>query len=233
MITTPPRLPPELIEEVIFQVWELQLSANERILLMTSLPLVSRYILDVYLRISSIHVHIPCPPYVERFLQTLRESGLRYSTIRPMRPAAELCRSITLEIVPPIPPNRALDWSAEPPMGVALSDLLYNLRLFGHLPNFRTLTIRYIDVDMNDIFDWVRFIDFPRTVEWLNLEFVQTRVDVPPPPKFVIIPPGYSSHDSLWTLPFLRHLRVSGGSKELISRLISAAPNLETVQHTT
>lgn len=225
-----PRLPPELIEEVIFQAWHSPLPLNERILLMTSLPLVSRVALAAYLRISSIHVYFPTPSYANKFTRSLREGALHFPVQRSISQIAELCHSITFEIVQQSPPLRALHWTVEPPMGVALSDLLYNLRLFGDLPNFRTLTIRYIDVDLNDIFDWARFIDFPRTVRWLNVEFAQTRLDVPPP-KIVVTPPGLSPHISLWTLPYLRHLKVSGGNDDLVSRLISAMPNLETVQH--
>ncbi|KAF9453561.1 hypothetical protein P691DRAFT_755414 [Macrolepiota fuliginosa MF-IS2] len=232
MTAISPHLPQELVEEIIAQAWGLQLSANERILLMTSLPLVSRSVLGAYIRISSIDIHIPSSSYAETFLQTLREGAPRYPTPRTMSAAADLCSSISFEIVQRNPTLRAKHWSTEPPMGVVLSDLLYSLRLFGDLPNFRTLTIRYVDVDINDIFDWARFIDFPRTVEWLVLEYRQTEVDVPQP-KIIITPPppSRSPHISLWTLPFLKHLRVSGGSEEVVSRLASSAPNLKTLRH--
>src|SRR5690242_11913371 len=62
-------LPLDLIEEVINQAWNLDLLSSERILLMTSLSLVCKDVLNAYLRISSIYVHIPCPAYVEKFLQ--------------------------------------------------------------------------------------------------------------------------------------------------------------------
>jgi hypothetical protein len=113
-------------------------------------------------------------------------------------------------------------------MGVGLSDLLYDIRLFGGLPKFRTLTIRYINVDLNDIFDWARFIDFPKTVEFLNLEYVRTEPEIPPP-KIVIMPPGRPPNIMLWTLPSVRRLRVFGGSEEFVSRLVSSMPNLESV----
>lgn len=114
-------------------------------------------------------------------------------------------------------------------MGIVLSDLLYDIRVFGGLPNFRTLTVRYIDVDLHDIFDWARFIDFPESVRYLNIEFVQTEAGIPPP-KIVITPPGRSPNVSLWTLPCIRRLRVSGGNEEFVSRLVASMPNLESVE---
>jgi len=216
-------LPFDLIEEIIIRTWELNLFPHERILLMTSLPLVSKTVLDAYLRISSTYVHIPCPAYVEKFLQILREGTPRYPVQKHMDYAKNLCRSIALDIEPDTQTS-TFHRNVEPPMGAALSDLLYNLRLFGDLPNFRTLTIRYIDTDMNDIFDWVRFIDFPKSVELLDLESVRAEEKKP-----IEVASTVHTFYSLWTLPSLLHLRVLGGSRELVSRLVSVAPNLLTV----
>ncbi len=221
-------LPFDLLEEIITRAWELDLFTDERILLMTSLPLVCKDVLNAYLRISSIYVHIPCPAYVERFLQTLREGTPHYPVQKHGDYAKNLCRSITLKIMQNAQ-SCTLHGNAEPPMGAALSDLLYNLRLFGKLPNFRTLIIRYTNIDANDIFNWVRFIDFPNTVEWLDLEFVQTEKT----PAEVEVISTHLDHSlyHLWRLPSLLHLRVSGGSEELVSHLVSVAPNLLTVRH--
>lgn len=223
-----PRLPPELVEEVMVRAWELPCTLSERIILMTSLPLVNRDVLATFIRVSSVDVHIPCPSFVDRFLQAMRE-GTRPFPITPTSKVSELCRAITLQISQPSSPIRAVHWSAEPPMGVALSDLLYHIRVFGGLPNFRTLTVRYINVDLYDIIDWARFIDFPSTVEFLNLESLWTETETCPP-KIVITPPGRPPSCILWTLPTLpnvRCLRVFGGDQEFISRLIMSMPNLE------
>lgn len=220
-----PRLPPEIVEEVMIRAWELPCTMSERILFMTSLPLVNRDVLATFIQVSSVDVHIPCPSFVDRFLRAICE-GARPFPIMPTRRVSELCRSITLQILQPSSPIRAVHWSAEPPMGVALSDLLYHIRVFGGLPNFRTLTVRYIDVDPYDIFDWARFIDFPDTVEFLNLESLRTETEISPP-KIVITPPGRSPNADLWMLPNVRRLRVSGADQELISRLIMSMPNLE------
>lgn len=226
-----PFLPLELIEAIISEAWHLRLPLNDRILLMTSLPLVCRSVLASYLRISSIHVHIPHPSYARKFIHSLREDNLQFPSQGSVKGIAELCRTITVEIVPQLPfsgfqDSHTLRWTTEPPMGVALSDLLYDLRLFGDLPNFRTLTIRYIDVDIDDIFVWVRLIDFPKTVERLILESIQTYTVAP------IHSLGYLPFDS-WKphLPSIRHLHVSGGSEEIVALLTSIMPNLETVLH--
>lgn len=224
------QLPFDLIEEIIIRAWELNLSPRKRILLMTSLPLVCKTVLDAYLRISSTYVHIPCPAYVESFLRILREGTPRYPVQKHMDYAKNLCRSIALDIEPDTQTS-TFHRNAEPPMGAALSDLLYNLRLFGDLPNFRTLIIRYIDTDINDIFDWVRFIDFPKTVESLDLESAQTEEKKPIEVVSTVHP--NNTLYSLWTLPSLLHLRVLGGGRELVSRLISVAPNLLTVHYLT
>jgi hypothetical protein len=234
-----PFLPLELIEAIISEAWHLRLPLNDRILLMTSLPLVCRSVLAAYLRISSVHVYIPKPSYARKFMHSLREDSLQLPAQSSVNGIAELCRTMTFEIVqqPPFsgaqePPFSgaqepyALHWTTEPPMGAALSDLLYDLRLFGDLPNFRTLTIRYVDVDLNDIFVWVRLIDFPRTVERLNLESLRTRIVAP------ISSLGHLPFNS-WRprLPAIRHLRVSGGSEEIVALLVSMMPNLDTVLH--
>ncbi|KAJ3566917.1 hypothetical protein NP233_g6694 [Leucocoprinus birnbaumii] len=231
-IESPPHLPPELIEEVVVQAWNLRCTINERILLMTSLPLVNRSVLAAYVRLSSVDVHIPCRSFVDKLLQAMRE-GTRPFPITPAKgDVTELCRSITIQISQPSSPIRAVHWSAEPPMGIALSDMLYNIRVLGGLPNLRTLTVRYIDVDFNDIFDWARFIDFPKSVQFLNLEFIKTEANVPPP-KIVITPPGRSPQVNLWILPHIRRLRVSdgkGGDDEFVSRLIATMPNIESIE---
>lgn len=223
-----PLLPPELIEVVISEAWHLRLPLSDRILLMTSLPLVCRSVLAAYLRISSVNVYIPKPSYAKKFIHTLREDAAQRGIISPI---AELCRTMTFEIARQLPLSEvqepyALHWATEPLMGVALSDLLYDLRLFGDLPNFKTLTIRYIDLDLIDIFLWARFIDFPRTVEWLNLESLRTHVAAP------VNTPGHLLLDS-WRscLPYIRHLCVSGGSEEIVSLLVAMMPNLDTVLH--
>lgn len=227
-MTTFLTLPYDLIEEIIIRTWELNLFARERILLMTSLPLVCKTVLDAYLRISSTYVYIPCPAYVERFLQILREGFRHYPVQKHADYAKDLCRSIALDIEPDTQAS-TFQWNVEPPMGAALSDLLYNLRIFGDLPNFRTLIIRYINADINDIFDWVRFIDFPKTVELLDLESMQT--EEKKSTEVVSTVHTDNAFYNLWTLPSLLHLRVLGGSRELVSHLIFMAPNLLTVDY--
>lgn len=66
-----PRLPTELFDVIIYNVWFLPLSTDERIIFMTSAPLVNKTWLVLFWRLSYKHVHIPCSSYLDHFFNLL------------------------------------------------------------------------------------------------------------------------------------------------------------------
>ncbi|KAJ7163556.1 hypothetical protein C8R43DRAFT_989986 [Mycena crocata] len=69
MMSTIPRLPVELMENIISAAWHLPLSVKERFTLMRSCMFVNSTWADIFDLISSRDVYIPSPAFCDHFLQ--------------------------------------------------------------------------------------------------------------------------------------------------------------------
>ncbi|KAK0453017.1 uncharacterized protein EV420DRAFT_1558065 [Desarmillaria tabescens] len=93
------KLPPEIIEQIIFSLWSLDLTTTERVHLITSSVLVNHAWAELFLRVSWRDVFIPTLPFVMHFRRLLcgeATSIIRILNLDPSLPNV-LCRSITFD----------------------------------------------------------------------------------------------------------------------------------------
>ncbi|KAF8159670.1 hypothetical protein B0H34DRAFT_413073 [Crassisporium funariophilum] len=205
-------LPYDVLWEVITNLWDSPLSTEERVQFMTSSLLVSKGWMNIYTRVASRSVYIPCSSFLGHFMRTIRQECLIYDATLKELPN-ELCQSISIDIGP---------GDSESSLGKAFSDLLYRIKITGTLPNLRKLSVRYIDVSLDEMFNCYHFIDVPAQIESLELRydglFARHHLN--------LVRPSYPP----WHLPFLRHLSVFGCSKTLVENIISGCPMLESLR---
>lgn len=191
----PSTFPVEILEQIIFQAWDLTFTVNERIDFMISSTLVSRAWLICFLRASCMHVHIPCASYsifLERMLFNVsslaRFRGLEHILEvrsdevhgwRGMSFIDRLCTSMTLyihnnDVHPPVraklPGGVTEDPNDDHPVSKMLSSLVHFLSPeIGFLPRLKTLRLEYLNRHPNDPVDYWRFVSFPPQVQELEL----------------------------------------------------------------
>ena len=197
------QFPFELVEAIVAETWLMPLTPRERIVFMTSAPLVNRAWLAIYSRISHRNVHIPSPSYFGRFLAMLSKDY-------PLG----LCQSITFstDIMHCHP------YSLNEP----LINLLYTISPF-RFPNLHTLSLIYISphsdeflVDLADAFD---IVPLPPQITSLKLTLADP----------VRTPDLMARRCLAWPLPSVTHLTIRGATELAITDLVSACTNLSTL----
>ncbi|KAJ7115894.1 hypothetical protein C8R44DRAFT_216881 [Mycena epipterygia] len=226
---TPPILPVELTEKILFSCWTTPLPIGERITLMTSAVSVNSIWRAIFLRVSSRDVHIPCPSFADQFLRILRqECPLVDKETRYM--ANRLCRSLTIQITNENI-HKGVFAKRELPMEKALSSLLYRLHdpSTPVVPNLRRITIEYHDTGFDGVFDNWTLIAFPNQVTELQLSY-SFSPGMPPWLRTTL----RSKHERQaytppWTTPSVRTLTVLGASDALVSDMVMTCPNMENL----
>jgi len=185
-------LPSELIEVIISETWNLPLSLDERICLMTSCVLVSRSWMTTFIRTMPKDVHIPCASYCSLFLRVLQHGPVHpesptwiiYTHYLPL-----LCRSMTFYVYTPFEVflERCLDvgttgFHSGKPVSPHLHPQIPLLNktmsvLSGesldsglYLPHLRHLSVHYLNQNPCDASEeYERFSIFPKTITDLEV----------------------------------------------------------------
>ncbi|KAK0200320.1 hypothetical protein DFS33DRAFT_142135 [Desarmillaria ectypa] len=132
------KLPPEIIEHIIFSLWSLDLTTTERIHLITSSVLVNHAWAELFLRASWRDVSIPTLPFVMHYRRLLcgEVDITRILNLDPGLPSV-LCRSITFDTS-----KRNLGGGGDPMAGARASLGLFFLGHREIVPNLRWITFR-------------------------------------------------------------------------------------------
>ncbi|KAF8886285.1 hypothetical protein BD779DRAFT_1421159, partial [Infundibulicybe gibba] len=212
-----PWLPVELIENIISETWNLDLVADERINVMTSFVLVNKTWNRLFMRTSSLDVHIPTPSYLYQYLLILQGLTQVYDNSDKHIPDA-ICRSITIMV----DHDPSTPGEGDSPMGKTLSDLLYNLATIPYVPNLKKIAVKFQNTSFNDIFNHYRFISFPKQVTDLEISYT---------PSSDAHPDSYREREGClpWSLTSIQRLSVLGACIPLVADMISACPNVKTV----
>lgn len=220
-MNTSPSLPVEILEEIISAAWMSSLTAPERITLMTSSRLVNKTWMDVFARISSTDVHIPCPSYVHQFLRLLCDPLYDAQTWFYLR---RLCRSINIVVDNPATPSISGDKVL--PMGEALGNLLYALHAMkGYPAQLRRLSIQYVDCGFDDISHNWRLIYCPEQITTLEISYSFD----PKVPSGLIEGLRAAPAFAEMSLPTIRTLALHGASTNMVASMVEACPKLQTV----
>ncbi|KAI0343190.1 hypothetical protein BDW22DRAFT_1249125 [Trametopsis cervina] len=175
----------------------MDLCSNARKGLYTSLSLVNRTWLQVFLRTAFTDVHITCEPFARYYLLLLRgapapdrESSSPVSIfdaiLHPRSTFSEaanaLCRNLTFHVDARsgCKSNNRLAiklYSVGDSSAQAISSTLYMLDLLNHgpaeqcVPNLRRVTLEYFDWGFDDVFDQNRLMPLPKQVTDLRIRF--------------------------------------------------------------
>ncbi|KAG2011502.1 hypothetical protein CC2G_011607 [Coprinopsis cinerea AmutBmut pab1-1] len=186
-----------------------------------------------------------------------------YHTTSPARRKLKtLCKSFTIQVHNPSYPTRPSPLDSdrlEQPNAPEqlISNTLYEIRLANFFPNLKRITLEMWNVASNDLFLSNRFVDFPLTVEELELDFRfggkdsedESKSKKRSVPRHMIEVPMFSLskhiHGALegagaigieaklgWiptTLHNIKKLRITGGYEDLV-RMIFLCANLEEME---
>jgi len=218
------------------------MSVQDRIQLFTSLCLVNRTWLSIFIRIALQDVHIVTPSFAQHFLRLLRPTRApqEHSRIYQLESAGavanHLCRSLTFHI-----DSKSLSRPAAEPAvklcsngdlsanGVTMT--LYTIEcMLTSLPNLRRVALVYSDWGFDDIFDQCRLMPLPRQVTHLELRYAFSE-DLERVAKDIrerYIPrPAWGLR---WGLPNVKKLTVVGAPVPFIAAVMVACPNLEALE---
>ena len=222
--------PAELVEAFISAAWAMSLSADERISLMISLPLVNSTWKDAYTHVSSKDVHIPCASYWDHYFSILRCECPFYDR-ETQALIQSLCRSVTFTIEHAPAPQQGP--TINYPAAKAISDMLYivsdDQQESPFLPNLRKVAIHYHNMSFDDIFENCRLVDFPCQVN--TLEIIHTFS--PDTPSFLVsaMRDKCENHLNLpWRMPHIHHLTLAGVGSDYVADMITVCPNLKVLE---
>lgn len=238
-----PWLPPELVSQILIELWSAPQSPLERTALFKNICGVNRTWLSLFARVAMRHVHIPTPLSADGFLRLLPERTLLQGmgdvfTEEASQLADKTCRSITFHVDGSASPRNV---SSGPPViklysdtdvaQNAVSTVLYMVTVLEHLPNLRHIALQYTDWGYDDIFDQLRVPVFPTQVTHLTVDFTFSAPALLPLAAY--LKSLYTRHPQpRMTIPTLRHLSVSGVPTEFIMDIIRVCPNVETLEIT-
>ena len=175
---------------------------------MASSTLISKSWTNIFTRVAYRDIFIPCPSYLNYYLQILRHDTLSTHNDNLRHPSNDLCRTLTFA------------FDSQNMSSFCLSELLHSMKIFGTLPHMHTLTIQYSKISIDDIFDCYQYIDFPDQIENLEVSLSKTCVGGVRPLK--VDPP--------WHLPHVRRLSVQGGDENLVANYLEACPRLQILE---
>ncbi|KAK0187249.1 hypothetical protein F5146DRAFT_768531 [Armillaria mellea] len=92
------KLPPEIIEQIVFSLWSFELTTTERVHLITSSVLVNRAWAELFLRVSWRDVSIPTLSFIMHFRRLLCGEAFITQILNLDQGLPKvLCRSITFD----------------------------------------------------------------------------------------------------------------------------------------
>jgi hypothetical protein len=227
-MTTAVSFPAELVNLIVRFLWSCQLSINDRVAFMTSMPFFNSAWRNAYIRASTEDVYIPCASYVDHFLSILRRESRFYDKETQARFEAR-CRSVTFVIAHPHAPQEGS--TTEHPAGIAMVDVLRFIRDKKTVPNLRKIAIHYHNMGFDDIFKHSRLADFPSQVT--ELEIVHTFS--PAMPDFLvsrlqILPRIDHLFSPSWSMPNIRHLTLAGVGGCYVANMVNVCPNIVNLE---
>ncbi|KAJ7114072.1 hypothetical protein C8R44DRAFT_630678 [Mycena epipterygia] len=242
---TIPRLPVELIEQIILSAWRMPLSSDERLTFMRSSILVNSTWADIFDLISSRDVYIPSSAFCDHFIQRLRaqppaaapSSPFLTSFLRrfqwpsepPIKPrSANLaCQSLTIQIANvDVHPDK--NSRTRLPMGAVLDDLLENLDARSLAPNLRRLTIEYLDAGFDDIFRRDGLGALPTHITHLEVLF-SFSPEMPPWLVTSLREKQQRQRAIAWVSPSIENVSICGAGENTIRDLLRVCPNTRTL----
>ncbi|KZV67051.1 hypothetical protein PENSPDRAFT_584545 [Peniophora sp. CONT] len=169
-----PRLPTELIEQILELAWHSDTSREDRSRWLMALPLVNSTFLVICRRLFFRWVHVPCFSYALNWLDIPRHNhpddpDLIFSP--PPDILRMMCQSITLYT------SAQLDRLSPGSGSGLISHTLYKLSHFDIAPNLTELNFVYHDRMFADFFNSYHLFDLPPTVTSLSIRFEMTKVD--------------------------------------------------------
>ncbi|KAJ7173390.1 hypothetical protein C8R46DRAFT_893425 [Mycena filopes] len=249
---TIPRLPVELLQQIINAAWNSPLSCAERITLMRSSPFVNSTWAELFDVASSRDVYIPSAAFSDHFIRRLRDqpttmfprassSAFRrlFDRILPSKPALSsparspnlACQSITIQLVnTDIHPDK--NGRIRLPMGAVLDELLETLDARAFLaPNVRRLSIEYVDAGFDDVFQRVGLAALPPQITHLDLRYSFS----PQMPTWLLASlREKQERQNLrtvgWDAPSVTHLSVTGAGESTVQDALGACPNTEVLE---
>lgn len=233
-----PWIPPELLEQILSEVWAIPQSSGERAALFKTLCKVNRMWLGLFLRVAMRDVHIPCPLFARDLLRLLPERAASQGeadlfTAEAMSLVSRLCRSMTFHVdggSPDATGEASIKlYSQTDAAPTAISTVLYMVSTFDYLPHLRHVALKYTDWGYDDLFDQLRLAIFPPQVTHLTLDYAFTAPALVP--LAVYLKTLYTRHPSPhFSIPGVRHLAVSGVPAEFVADMLQICPALETLE---
>ncbi|KAF8210995.1 hypothetical protein K438DRAFT_2047123, partial [Mycena galopus ATCC 62051] len=227
--TTIPQLPIELVAEIISIMWHMPLSQGERITFMHSSVLVNSTWADIFDHVSLRDVYIPSAAFGDHFIQRLRRQPSTTATSSSTTRSENLmCQSLTIQItneeIHP-PKNRPMCL----PMGGVLDSLLESLDAWSLAPNLRRLSIEYVNIGFDDIFNRVGLAALPPQTNHLDVQYSFS--DAMPPWLVESLQEKQETRRHMWwKAEGITRLSVVGAGENTIKVLMAACPNMQTVE---
>ncbi|OJT09626.1 hypothetical protein TRAPUB_13879 [Trametes pubescens] len=233
-----PWIPPELLEQILSEVWAIPQSSRERATLFKTLCKVNRMWLGLFLRVAMRDVHIPCPLFARDLLRLLPERAASQGeadlfTAEAMSLVSRLCRSMTFHVdggsLDPTGEASIKLYSQTDAAPTAISTVLYMVSTFDYLPQLRHVALKYTDWGYDDLFDQLRLAIFPPQATHLTLDYTFSAPALVP--LAVYLKTLYTRHPSPhFSIPTVRHLAVSGVPAEFVADMLQICPGLETLE---
>ncbi|KAF8159649.1 hypothetical protein B0H34DRAFT_704320 [Crassisporium funariophilum] len=224
----PPRLPIEIVEQILLEGWLSSMSPLERIAFKNTVALVSKVWLATLTRICFHDVYLLAPAFWERQWWMV-ESGSTKSPVGLVEADTYpvLCRSITQQVLsskttPPghLDPQR--QWR-----GHRIWDLLSMFHRLSYLPNLRELVLEcyHPDVISN------QYISFQAPIVQLEVAYdITSKV----PPWLIDALCGSGNRKSNggvpWALPHFEFILASPNDTLAVGKVLKLCPHLELAQ---
>ncbi|KAJ7080777.1 hypothetical protein B0H15DRAFT_787033 [Mycena belliarum] len=219
--STIPRLPVELLEEIISSAWNMPLSSSDRIMLMRSSALVNSTWADIYDLLSSRDVYIPSSAFADYFLQRLRAQPPA-GPKQTLRSANVACQNLHIQLAN----VTGADKHAHIPMGSVLDDLLEGLDAWSLTPNLRRLTVEYRDVGFDDVFRRISLASLPAQVTHLELLYSFSPGMLAWPLRS-LQELKEAKQSIKWRLTTVTKVSVIGAGEKTVKNLTRACPNAQ------
>ncbi|KAJ7036608.1 hypothetical protein C8F04DRAFT_1095102 [Mycena alexandri] len=244
-----PRLPVELLQQIIDAAWNTPLSSNERVTLMRTSPLVNSTWAALFDVASSRDVYIPSAAFFDHFIRRLRGEpvtvvpapsflgGLLDRFRKPSKPAFAptrspnlACESITILLAnPDVHPDK--NGRIRLPMGAVLDELLETLDARSLAPNLRRLSIEYVDAGFDDVFQRVGLAALPPQITHLDLRYSFS----PEMPSWLTESLRGKQEKQIlrtigWDAQSITRLSIVGAGENTIQDALAACPNTELLE---
>lgn len=234
-------LPVEVIEKILLELWSSPLSTDDRIASFTSLCLVNRTMLSIFIHIALRDVHITTPSFAQHYLRMLRtrassETDDDYLLAAAAATANRLCRTITFHIAAPSPSSSGVApgvrlYSEGNKEAEAVSNVLYIVNLVKtSVPGLRRVTVQYHNWGFDDVFDQCRLLPMPPQVTELALRYTFSR-NLARVAHGLRRQYGLGAHHCMrWDMPQTKTIVVNGAPAAFVTALLETCPNVERLE---